>query len=48
MPWLDKDIADLLSAPLSPPEMGAIYFAQAQLLENKMASETQTKIKAEV
>ncbi|MFT4928168.1 MAG: glucosamine kinase [Phenylobacterium sp.] len=29
--WLDKDIASRLSAPLSPPEIGAVIFARDQL-----------------
>lgn len=31
VPWLDKDVAQRLSAPLAPPEMGAIFFAKDQL-----------------
>jgi len=30
-PWLDDDIKDQLSEPLSPPEMGSVLFAQQQL-----------------
>ena len=30
-PWLDDDIKEQLSEPLSPPEMGSVLFAQQQL-----------------
>jgi len=30
-PWLDEDIKEQLSEPLSPPEMGSVLFAQQQL-----------------
>jgi len=33
MPWLDKDVSTRLSAPLAPPEMGAIFFARNKLAE---------------
>lgn len=29
-PWLDQDIKDVLAAPLSSPEMGAVIFAKQQ------------------
>jgi len=28
--WLDEDIQEQLSAPLQPPEVGAILFARQQ------------------
>lgn len=31
--WLDPAIAKLVEAPIQPPEMGAIYFAQQAVLE---------------
>ncbi len=31
--WLDPVIAKLVEAPIQPPEMGAIYFAQQSVLE---------------
>jgi len=30
IPWLAVDVQDMLSPPLSPPEMGAIFFAKQQ------------------
>lgn len=40
MPWLDKDVSTRLSAPLAPPEMGAIFFARNKLAEElKMTTE---------
>jgi glucosamine kinase len=30
-PWLDEDIKEQLSEPVSPPEMGSVLFAQQQL-----------------
>lgn len=44
MSWLDADIAKRLSAPLSPPEMGAIYFARDQLALEQQALEQQAEI----
>lgn len=29
--WLDKDVVAFVSPPMQPPEMGAVYFAQASL-----------------
>ena len=37
MSWLASDIAQRLSAPLSPPEMGAIYFAQIEFEKEQAA-----------
>ena len=31
IPWLDKQWQDQLSAPLAPPELGSVIFAQQQL-----------------
>ncbi len=31
--WLDEDIAKRVEAPIQPPEMGAVYFAQQSVLE---------------
>ncbi|NQZ13075.1 MAG: ATPase [Algicola sp.] len=38
MPWLDKEVAQRLSAPLAPPEMGAIFFAQEQMAANQKSA----------
>ena len=42
MPWLDKSVARFISAPLFEPEMGAVFFAQAQ-----QAAAKEQQIKAE-
>lgn len=31
-PWLDKDVQERLSAPIHPPEMGAVIYAKQQLI----------------
>ena len=39
-PWLDQDIQSQLSEPLSPPEVGAVYFAKNQLAKHNLAQQS--------
>lgn len=42
MPYLDGEVIEALSAPLAPPEVGAVYFAQAQMNYNADQQSTLT------
>ncbi|MCW8833288.1 MAG: ATPase [Colwellia sp.] len=37
--WLDEDIQAQLSEPLSPPEVGAVYFARNKLAKDKQSQQ---------